>query len=129
MDVKTKPPVFYLETFSFPLNLTPFHFPNYEPTIAPFSLPPSLLPSCTSLSPPLLPLPPKDFVASFLFAFLYLLADILWSAGISGMDTYVETELRRRGDNCLRCPGSMNTDSGLFAQPAISVVSPSLSLH
>ncbi|CAI8014674.1 Synaptophysin [Geodia barretti] len=63
-----------------------------------------------------------DFVASFLFAFLYLLADILWSAGISGMDTYVETELRRRGDNCLRCPGSMNTDSGLFAQPAISVV-------
>ena len=42
------------------------------------------------------------------------------------MDDYIETELYRRGTDCLQCPdvgGNIEVDSGGYAQPAISVVS------
>ena len=64
----------------------------------------------------------QDFIASFLFAFLYLLADILWSAGIPGLRTYVDTELKRRGEDCLICISTRDVDPGSYAMPAISVV-------
>jgi hypothetical protein len=64
-----------------------------------------------------------DFIASILFAFVYLLADILWSAGISLMKDYVGSELRRRGTVCLLCTeNSINSDLGSYVQPAMSVV-------
>lgn len=63
-----------------------------------------------------------DFIASIVFAFLLLLADIMWSAGIAGMRQYIETELERRGEDCLQCQGGVDVDAGLYAQPAVSVI-------
>ena len=65
----------------------------------------------------------QDFCASVLFAFFYLLADILGSAGIPGLETYIDSELKRRGRDCLMCiSGTSDVDAGSYAMPSISVV-------